>query len=284
MNKIRLINIVLLTIVLILVFFSGTSKDSVLSFLGAAIFYFVISHLLVGGNLEKKGYYILLVLLYLSIWIFPLIHFMFYKYDLNLYYKSDYFTDSVEYRLEQEKHDKMFSEVKHKIVDKALRLEDSLVLGANDYFYFKKLNYLDSITTNRFDGTVIKSKSDYLSLKPGPMSGGGIHTQGLYLVLYKNNLKIRLKYDIGDSKTLESHLKKYSQNYKNFINRYNDVYEEIGFIDFWLASVSLFKFSELIPNSNLTKLIWLIQSAVSFILLFFISNSLPKISLQTKKG
>ena len=105
-----------------------------------------------------------------------------------------------------------------------------------------------------------------------------------YAIIIRPDLQLHNKININYFKnnTIRKTLESYLDGYNSFYERSNDVKKEIGFVDFWFASISSFKFSEIIPNTHLTKSLWLFQSIISFILLFYISTNIPQLIINKK--
>jgi hypothetical protein len=215
----------------------------------------------------------------LAILFFPTFHFISYKINENNYYLSDYLKDSANHRLENEKNSNQFNTFNFDLIKNSLSNENDSTLNKSEFFKLKELNYLDSI---RLSGVTFKAISDstYNYKKYNGLGGGGIKPPKIYLTVFKNNNKINIIY--SKNNTIRETLESYINSYNSFYERSNDVKKEIGFVDFWFASISSFKFSEIIPNTYLTKSLWLFQSIISFILLIYISTSIPQLKINKK--
>ena len=259
-------------------FFLEINESLIIIPIPIALFYIFYS-IKISKKYKNKGLNTLFILSYLAILFFPTFHFISYKINENNYYLSDYLKDSANHRLENEKHDNQFSTFNFEVIKNSLSNENDSTLNKSEFFKLKELNYLDSI---RLSSVTFKAISDstYNYRKYNGLGGGGIKRPKIYLTVFKNDNKININYFKNNTirKTLESYL----DGYNSFYERSNDVKKEIGFVDFWFASISSFKFSEIIPNTHLTKSLWLFQSIISFILLFYISTNIPQLIINKK--
>ncbi|WP_299112422.1 hypothetical protein [uncultured Winogradskyella sp.] len=263
---------------LILMFFLEVNESLIITPILLAILY-IYYFIKTSKKYKNRGLNLLFILSYLAILFFPTIHYISYKINENNYYLSDYLKDSANHRLENEKKDKQYSTLNFDIIKNSLISENNSTLNKSEFFKLKQLVYLDSI---RLSGVTFEAISDstYNYKKYSDLGGGGIKPAEIYLTIFKNNNKINIIY--SKNRTIRNTLESYLNGYNSFYERTNDVKKEIGFVDFWLASISSFKFSEIIPNTYLTKSLWLIQSIISFILLFYISANFPQLTINKK--
>ncbi len=264
---------------LILMFFLEINESLIIVPITLAllyIFYFIKT----SKKYKKKGLNVLFILSYLAILFFPTIHYISYKVNENNYYLSDYLRDSANQRLENEKLDNQFSALNFEIIKNSLIKENDSILNISEFFKLKELNYLDSI---RLSDVTLKAISDTLyktrQNRPG-IAGGGIKKPQIYLSVFKDSTQINIYYN--KTSEIRKTLKNYLSRYNSYLKRTRYINKEIGFFDFWFASISSFKFSEIIPNTYLTKSLWLFQSIISFILLFYISTTIPQLRINKK--
>lgn len=208
-----------------------------------------------------------ILLLCNSIIILPSAHYIIYKMDSNNYYFQDYFNLSIRNRLTKEKIINQYDITSYKIVTNTLQKESDSILANDSNVYFKNdhLKYLDSLLITN------KDYSRFIPHKPIGIPGGGIKEPPIFLTLYKDNKVVRMYYGHDNIKNI---LLEYTNEFKNYKKREIDLVNDVNYWDFFLASVSLFKFNEIIPNSVLSKIFWLIQAASSFIFLFYLSQIL----------
>lgn len=262
---------------LVLMFFLEINESLIIVLISLAFFY-IFYTVKISKKYKNKGLNILFILSYLAILTFPTFHFISYKISKNNYYLSDYIKDSANHRLENEKLDNQFSPLNFEIIKNSLSKENDSTLNKSRFFNLRELNYLDSLRLSNSSGKAI-SATDY-PFKQRPTSGGGIKRPKIYLTVFKDKNEINIIYN--ETNTIRKNLKNYLSNYNSFFERGQDINKEIGFADFWFASISSFKFSEIIPNTYLTKSIWIIQSIISFILLFYISANIPQLAINKK--
>ncbi|WP_157823395.1 hypothetical protein [Olleya sp. 1-3] len=278
-NKVNIYLLVLSILNLLILLFFLELKESLIivpfSFTLLYLFYLLKT----SKKYKNEGLNILFILFYLAILFFPTFHFLSYKVNENNYYLSDYLKDAANHRLEIKKNDNQFSTLNFGIIKNILNYESDLTLNKSEFFKLKELNYLDSV---RLSGETFKAISDssYNYIKHQRLSGGGLPKprQNTYLTIFKNNNKINLFY--LKNQTIRKTLENYLNGYNSFYERTKNINKEIGFIDFWFASISSFKFSEIIPNTYLTKSLWIFQSIISFVLLFYISTNIPQLTIK----
>ena len=218
-----------------------------------------------------------------NIFFFPFLYFAIFKLSPNDFYFQDYFNESLSIRINKEKHNNSYYPETYDFVTKILEKEGDSILNNRYLLENFNLKYLDSINlyNDRYNQEL--SFEDYKNIfkkSGGPISGGVFlpdPREGIILTLYKKKKKFEIHY-LGN--TIDYYLKDYKARYNAFAKKGQSTIKKISFIDFWLTSVSLFKFGEIIPNSMLTKILWLIHSSYTFILLIYISNLIPKIKFK----
>lgn len=218
-----------------------------------------------------------------SIFFFPLLYFAIFKLSPNNFYFQEYFSESLSIRINKEKHSNSYYPEIYDFVNETLEKESDSILYIRYLPGNFRLKYLDSINLYNERYNQKLNFEEYIGLfknSGGAISGGGSFPdprEGITLTLYKKKNRFKIHY-VG--KTIGNYLKDYKKGYNDFENRRQSTIKEIGFIDFWLTSVSLFKFGEIIPNSVLTKILWLIHSSYTFIFLIYVSNLIPRIKLK----
>ncbi|WP_353780063.1 hypothetical protein [Winogradskyella sp. 3972H.M.0a.05] len=244
--------------------------ESFIVVLSSVVLFYLFHSLKISKKYKKKGLNSLFILFYLAILFFPTSHFISYKINDNNYYLSDYLKESAHNRLENEKQYNQFSTLNYEVVKNSLSKENDSILNKLKLFKSIELNYLDSISL---------SVPEHHKKTKG-LSGGGLAPPKYYLTLHRNNDRIDIIHHRNS--TIRETLENYLDDYYSFYERSKDVKKEIGFVDFWFASISSFKFSEIIPNTYLTKSLWLFQSIISFILLFYISTNIPQLRINKR--
>lgn len=207
----------------------------------------------------------LIVLLFLQFGGFPLLHYLLYKSENQSYYIQDFYYESLKMRLEFEKLSQNYTFERLEFLNNILHYESDSILSlkANRDLKTAELafEFLDSMQVG------LK-----LELLPRPGTGtAGVIKPPEYIFIYKNGEFLKYtfsNYSIGQ--LIENDI----VEQMDFYERELDLSKELGFLDFWISSVSLFNFSEMIPNSILTRLIWLVQSAITFFFLFYLSKLL----------
>jgi|GEM_PF-7120277 len=215
------------------------------------------------------------VLITLSIFqfgLFPLVHYSLYRSNNRHYFLQDFFYESIKMRLEDEKQSSNYSFERLELLNSILQFESDSVLNlkVNRFINAKvlRLEYLDSIKLLLNGANLHESKR-----KPTPIGsgGGGIPPPHEYLVAFKSGEILMLSLS---NNTIGEEIEHRIFNQRYFYERELDLSKELSFLDFWISSVSLFNFSEMIPNSTISRLIWLLQSAFTFLFLFYLSKLL----------
>lgn len=212
---------------------------------------------------------VLIALSILQFALFPIIHSSLYNSDNKHYYIQDFYYESLRLRLELEKLSSNYSFERLEFLNSILQFESdsilSLTANRSLEIYNLKYEYLDSMRL-LLGGADLNNPTPRL---PRPGSGGGMPRPPEFLVVFKNGETLMIHLS---NNTIGEEVEQKILNQRYFYERELDLSKELGLWDFWISSVSLFNFSEMIPNSIPTRLIWLFQSAITFLFLLQISR------------